>query len=118
MKSTETRWILRETDADLPLMSRVLGISQITANVMANRGLRSKNTALAFLSTSLDKLHDTLQMKDVDKAIARIVAAIPSEKIVIYGDYDVDGIMSTVILQKLLRRLGADVSYYIPHRVE
>ncbi|MCL2217424.1 MAG: single-stranded-DNA-specific exonuclease RecJ [Defluviitaleaceae bacterium] len=112
------RWVMRETDADLELMSRVLNIREITANVMANRGIRSKNAALAFLAPSIDGLHDTLKMKDATKALERVAKAIPEEKITIYGDYDADGIMSTVILHKLLRRLGADCNYYIPHRID
>jgi len=109
---------MRETDANLPLMAQTLKISEATANVMANRGIRTKNTALAFLAPSIDRLHDALKMKDAEKALTRIAAAIPSEKITIYGDYDADGIMSTAIFCKLLRRLGANCDYYIPHRID
>ena len=113
------RWTLLETDADLPLMSRVLGISEITANVMANRGIRTKKTALNFLMPTMDKLHDTLSMKGVSEALELISEALEAgTKIMIYGDYDVDGIMSTVILYKVLSHAGADVDFYIPHRVE
>ncbi|MCL2839998.1 MAG: single-stranded-DNA-specific exonuclease RecJ [Defluviitaleaceae bacterium] len=115
---TESRWIMQSTDANIPLMAETLKISEITANVMAIRGIRTKNTALTFLSPSIDRLHDTLKMKDAEKAIIRIASAIPSEKITIYGDYDADGIMSTAIMYKLLKRLGANVQYYIPHRIE
>jgi len=119
MTDTKSKWQLNETDANLQLMSKVLSISEITANVMANRGIRTKNTALSFLSPTIDSLHDTLEMKDAEKVLQRISEAISKcEKIVIYGDYDVDGIMSTTIMQKILTRLGADVSYYIPHRQE
>ena len=114
-----SRWIIQATDADLALMSKVLGISQITANVMANRGLRTKNTCLSFLQPTLDKMHDILTMKGTVAAIALIAEAIQSgTKIMIYGDYDVDGIMSTVILYKALRHAGADVDFYIPHRID
>jgi len=114
-----SRWTILETDADLKLMSQVLGISQITANVMANRGIRTKNTALSFLMPTMDKLHDNLTMKGVNEALAIISEAIQAgTKIVIYGDYDVDGIMSTVILYKVLHRAGANVDFYIPHRIE
>jgi len=114
-----TRWLINETDADLPLMSKVLGISQITANVMANRGLRTKKTAQSFLTPSGDKMHNTLEMKGVPEALALLASAIKAgQKIIIYGDYDVDGVMSTVILYKALRNAGANVDYYIPHRIE
>ncbi|MCL2499615.1 MAG: single-stranded-DNA-specific exonuclease RecJ [Defluviitaleaceae bacterium] len=112
-------WVLRETDADLRLMSQVLGVSEITAHVLANRGLRTKKTAQAFLYPQAASLHDTLLLKDAEAAIARIAKAVAEdEKIVIYGDYDVDGVTSTVILYRVLHRLGGDVSYYMPHRVE
>jgi single-stranded-DNA-specific exonuclease len=114
-----TNWIIKETDADLKLMSEVLNVSEITANVLANRGLRNKKSALAFLFPSAAPQHDTRLMKDAENAVTRIAKAIASdEKIVIYGDYDVDGVMSTVILYRVLNRLGGDVSYYMPHRVE
>jgi len=113
------RWTILETDADLPLMSQVLGISQITANVMANRGIRTKKTAQSFLMPTMDRQHDILTMKGVSEALALISEAVQAgTKIMIYGDYDVDGIMSTVILYKALRSAGANVDFYIPHRIE
>ncbi|MCL2377889.1 MAG: single-stranded-DNA-specific exonuclease RecJ [Defluviitaleaceae bacterium] len=114
-----SRWTILETDADLKLMSQVLGISQITANVMANRGIRTKKTAQGFLMPTMDKMHDISTMKGVDATLALISEAVRSgTKITIYGDYDVDGIMSTVILYNVLRHAGADVDFYIPHRIE
>ena len=116
---TASKWQIKQTDANLALMAKTLGISEITSNVMANRNIRSKNTALAFLSPSIDRLGDTLQMKGAEETLARISSAMTNrEKIVIYGDYDVDGITSTAILHKVLTRLGANCSYYIPHRME
>jgi len=114
----QKRWQVKQTDANLALMSEVLGISELTARVMANRGLRSKNTALAFLKTSLSTLRPFVQMKGAIKALERIKTAIENgEQITIYGDYDVDGMTGTAILQKALSSLGANVSYYIPHRI-
>ncbi|MCL2357599.1 MAG: DHH family phosphoesterase [Defluviitaleaceae bacterium] len=112
-------WVLRETDADLPLMAQVLGVSETTARVMANRGIRTKNTALAFLAPDISRLRDPYKLKDMAKAVEIISAAVTAEKkITIFGDYDVDGIMSTVILQKALRAAGANCEYYIPHRID
>jgi len=112
-------WVVRETDANIPLMAQVLGISPIAARIMANRGIRTKNTALSFLNTSVNNLRPFLDMKGVAPAINRIGIAINlGEKMTIYGDYDADGITSTAILFKVLVRLGANVSYYIPHRVK
>ena len=112
-----SKWKIMETDANLALMAEVLGISEITARCLANRGLRTKNSASLHLCPSEQRLHDIGLMADTAKALARIGQAIGSEKIVVYGDYDVDGITSTVILMKVLGRLGADCDYYMPHRV-
>jgi len=113
---------MRETDANLPLMAKTLGISEITARVMANRNIRTKNTALTFLKTSIDNLNNLrpfLAMKNALKALDRISTAIKNgEKITIYGDYDADGITSTTILHKVMTRLGGVSSYYIPHRID
>ena len=119
LSSTGARWILRETDANIALMAETLQISPITARVMANRGIRTKKTALSFLKTSINHLRPFLDMKDAQTAICRIKSAIKlGEKITIYGDYDADGITSIAILFKVLTRLGASVAYYIPHRVK
>jgi len=113
-----SRWVNHQTDANLRLMAEVLNVSETVARIMANRGIRTKNTALAFLRTSIDNLRPFAEMKDAKKALARISAAIRNgEKVTIYGDYDADGICSTAILQRVLTRLGANVTYYIPHRI-
>ncbi len=111
------RWLLRQNDANIELMSKTLGIGPVFSYVLANRGIRTKKTAQQYLRPSVDALHDTLLLKDAKKAIELLSDSIArKERIVIYGDYDADGVMSTVILHKALQRLGADVSYYIPHR--
>jgi single-stranded-DNA-specific exonuclease len=116
---TMKKWNVLKTDADLKLMSRTLAINEITARVMVNRGIRSKNAALTFLSPSYDRLLDTLLMEGAEPAINTISEALDRGwKIRIYGDYDVDGVMGTVILLKVLRGFGASVDYYIPHRSE
>jgi len=112
------RWVMLTTDANLPLMAEVLNISPVMARVMANRGIRSKKTALSFLKASIDNLYPFANMKCAAEAVTRISKAIATnENITVYGDYDADGVTSTVILYKLLKRLGAIVSYYIPHRI-
>jgi len=113
------KWKLLETEADLGLMVKVLGVQEPVAAVMANRGLRSKKAAVAYLRPGLEILGDMLEMKDVTKAFDRIIEAIRlGQRIMIYGDYDVDGVMSTVILYKALKACDGDVDYYIPHREE
>jgi single-stranded-DNA-specific exonuclease len=112
-------WRISETDANISLMAEVLGIGEITARILALRGLRTKKTAQTFLHPAKAPLHDTLSMKNAEAALARIAKALTlGEKIIIYGDYDVDGVMSTVILYRVIRRLGGNASYYIPHRME
>ena len=118
-RTVEARWELLSTDADLELMSRVLGIKEVTAAVIANRGIRSKNAAIAYLRGLPGHHAKTLDMKDAKKAFDRIIMGIQQrERIMIYGDYDADGVMSTVILYKSLKICGADVHFYIPNREE
>ena len=113
-----SKWETKRTDANLPLMSQVLGVSETTARCLANRGLRTKNSALAFIRPDARRLCDIACMPDAQKALDRIAAAIEKkERIIVFGDYDVDGITSTVILSKVLGRLGADCGYHMPHRM-
>jgi single-stranded-DNA-specific exonuclease len=102
-------------------MARVLGISPVCARVLANRGIRSKNAALAYLRADMGAMGRVLSekngMKDAKKAFLRIAEAIANrERATVYGDYDADGVMATVILCKALRALGLDAGYYIPDR--
>lgn len=114
-----TKWILRENDANIELMSQTLKIKPVTAYVLANRGIRTKNTAVKYLNPDISFMHDAKLFKDIDKAVCIINESIKlGEKLAVYGDYDVDGVMSAVILVKALKRFNADVTYYIPHREE
>lgn len=96
----------------------MLGISPVTAAVLSNRGYDSPQKIKEFLNLSSDTLGDTSLIDDFDKGLEITKSYIESgEKIYIYGDYDADGVTSTVILYRALSELGADVSYYMPHRV-
>ena len=111
------KWIMLENDANLDLMCQVLRIDRTVANFLANRGIRTKNTAIKFLNPCINFLHDTSLMKDVDKGILLIEDAVANKnKITVYGDYDVDGVMGTVILVKALKKFGANVDFYLPSR--
>ncbi|MCL2616586.1 MAG: single-stranded-DNA-specific exonuclease RecJ, partial [Defluviitaleaceae bacterium] len=113
------RWVLKREDANIELMASTLKISKVMAQVLVNRGVRTKNTALRFLNPRFEDMHDANLMKDMRAGLEIVAESIArGEKIVIYGDYDADGVMSTVILFKALSRAGADVLYYIPERVE
>lgn len=94
------------------------GLHRVTATVLANRGITSQSQLSAFLNPSLNHLRSFEKLIDMDKAVCRITDAIINrEKILVFGDYDVDGITSVTILYEFLTLTGANVSYYIPHRV-
>ena len=116
----KTKWIVSSVDTGLEQsLSRALGISSVLARVLANRGVRSVDEAREFLRPQLDQLHDPSLLPHMTRAAERIVQAIESgERIVIYGDYDVDGITATVLLLQCLRLAGANVGYYIPDRLD
>ncbi|MGX7051853.1 single-stranded-DNA-specific exonuclease RecJ [Leuconostoc palmae] len=98
------------------LMSQ-LNISELTATIVAQKGFTTVESAFDYLQPSIKQLHDPMQLHDMEKAFERLTeAAFGGEKIVIYGDYDLDGITSTAVLVEALEVLGADVESYIPDR--
>lgn len=87
------------------------------ASILVNRNIVSEEDVSNFLNPSLSRFKPPFSIKDMDAAVNRILTAIKqNEKILIFGDYDVDGITATTILFEFIRSAGADVSYYIPHR--
>jgi single-stranded-DNA-specific exonuclease len=99
-------------------LSQKLRCYTVTASVLINRNISDPKAAEKFLDPSLKYLRSPFSLLDLDLAINRIYRAIlGKEKILIFGDYDVDGVTATVILLNFLRYAGADVSFYIPHRV-
>ena len=112
-------WQIHQPDPDVvDKMSRDLGYHPITAAVLVNREISTLSDAQDFFNTSLNNLRPPFSLRDMEAAVNRIHKAIISnEKILIFGDYDVDGVTSVVILLNFLRYAGADVSYYIPHRI-
>jgi single-stranded-DNA-specific exonuclease len=115
----ERIWEARQCDeAHADIVARELGVSPVTARLLCIRGLGDLDGARRFLSPSLDDLHDPFRLADMPVAVDRILAAIARhERIAIHGDYDVDGVTSTVILRRALELLGADVVHYIPERL-
>jgi single-stranded-DNA-specific exonuclease len=115
----ERIWEARRCDeAHADIVARELGVSPVTARLLCIRGLGDLDGARRFLSPSLDDLHDPFRLADMAVAVDRILAAIARhERIAIHGDYDVDGVTSTVILRRALELLGADVVHYIPERL-
>lgn len=114
------RWIQPPFDqAAVSRLARELRLSEITARLLANRGITNAEAAYKFLNPRLSDLHDPFLLKDMREAVDCILRAVEQKKkILIYGDYDVDGTTSTVILKKALSIIGADVSYYIPERLK
>ena len=116
-----TRWRLRPHDpARIAALSHEANLSPLVAQLLLNRGIEHAAQAIAFLRAKLSGLHDPEGLPGATEAADRIVRAIRAQrKIVIYGDYDVDGVCGTSVLWACLRLAGArDVEYYIPHRVE
>ncbi|RMG02717.1 MAG: single-stranded-DNA-specific exonuclease RecJ, partial [Acidobacteria bacterium] len=118
----QKRWSIRKYDDEIRRkiceLSKILNIKPLTAALLINRGIDEEEKAKTFLCPKIDDLHDPFLMKDVDKATARILEAVSrKEKVLIWGDYDVDGTTGTVLLRRALRCLGLDVDFHIPHRV-
>ena len=110
-------WKLKRNKADTVKMASVLNIKEPVACILANRGIGTYKAAMKFLLSPRDGLYDFELFKDSEKAIDIIKKAVTNRlKIAVYGDYDVDGVMSTTILYKALKYLGADVIFYLPHR--
>src|SRR5687768_11082312 len=117
------RWNLahagpQPSEAARELASR-LKTSPLVAQVLLNRGLREADECQSFMRPSLKCLHDPAGVPNLAKAAARVAKAIrDGEKIVIYGDYDVDGITATAILWHAIRVLRGRAEFYIPHRID
>ena len=99
-------------------LASALNIEPAVARLLCQRGFGDAEVASRFLNPSLEHLHDPMRLADMRVAVDRIMAAIArKERIAIHGDYDVDGITSTVILRRALELLGADVIHFIPERL-
>ena len=114
------KWLLAaDHNACAESMAGELGLSRLTTRVLAARGFDTRQKAQAFMTHSLEGIHDPFLLKDMDKAVAEIRRAIENkEKIAVYGDYDVDGVTATCIMIQYLKKMGADCTYYIPDRLE
>jgi single-stranded-DNA-specific exonuclease len=110
-----------ESDPDWKVtreISSALTLPEGIAKILATRGLNTPQQAKKFLYPDLSDLFDPLLLKNMDKAVDRIIVALrDNQKMMIFGDYDVDGITATSLLFLVLNRLGADVSYYLPNRL-
>lgn len=114
----QEHWVVKEQDAEtVRRLSTGLNVSELIAKLLINRGMDTVEKARIFLNKSIDGLHDPLLLPDMEKAVERINRAVEQrEKILIYGDYDVDGVTAVSVVYLYLHSLGAQVEYYIPDR--
>ena len=111
------RWLLKRTKVNTAEMAKELGIRQATATVLANRELYARKEAKDFLFGGEGAFGDPAGMKDMLQGVSLIAQAIQNDKkIAVYGDYDVDGVMSTSILYQTILRCGGKAVFYVPHR--
>ncbi|MFK3958290.1 single-stranded-DNA-specific exonuclease RecJ [Guptibacillus hwajinpoensis] len=118
MLRSKTRWKLAETDeTNIDRLQGELGISRLAASLLVNRGIEGEEEAKRFLYKENLSYHDPYLMDGMKESVERIQQAIDSgERILIFGDYDADGVSSTTVLVYTLRELGAIFDYYIPNR--
>src|ERR1039457_2160925 len=114
------RWVLPDPDAgEIDVLAAAMRVGRPSAQVLLHRGFGDPAAARRFLSPSLDDLHDPLTLRDMPRAIERLRKAIGAgEKILIYGDYDVDGTTAVVLLTKAIELAGGAASYHVPHRLK
>jgi single-stranded-DNA-specific exonuclease len=99
-------------------LSSELGLPPVIGKILINRGYSEPEKARNFLNPSLNDLSDPFMLKDMERGVDRVISALTDkEKIMIFGDYDVDGITSASLMYLVLTKLGAQVSYYLPNRL-
>ncbi len=119
--AVEKIWKLREVadSENVSQLSSELGVDPVLAELLVQRGIRTFDEARSFFRPSLDDLYDPFLMADMDKAVERVHDAVKGgEKILVYGDYDVDGTTAVSLVYSFLRRLTANVDFYIPERYD
>ena len=114
----EKRWNILPSDVErTSSLQKALNIHPVICQVLVQRGIYSFDDAKNYFRPSLSSLHDPWLMKDMDKAVERILrAANAGEKILVFGDYDVDGTTSVACMYQFLKKLQLQVDFYIPHR--
>lgn len=117
----DSRWVVKES-ADKEKVDRLAaeaGIDRVLADLLVRRGVETFDQVLKFFKPSLDNLHDPFLMKDMDVAVERLHrAVVTGEKILVYGDYDVDGTTAVALVYSFIRRFTTSVDFYIPDRYD
>lgn len=118
--TTSANWLILEADPILTQrLESELMLHPVVARALVNRGISNLRDAEIFLSPSLDHLHDPKLMPDYEPAVKAILGAKErGERIFVHGDYDVDGVTSTALFTRFLRRIGCDVVPHVPHRMK
>jgi single-stranded-DNA-specific exonuclease len=116
----QARWLLPNLDrGEVETLGRALGVGVPAASILYGRGIHDAASARRFLCPSLDDLHDPLAMRGMDCALERLTRATRNrEKILIYGDYDVDGATSVVILKRSIELAGGLADFHVPDRLK
>lgn len=118
-QSSQYKWQVTPENPEAWILAQELNLPHEIATILVNRGIKTAAEAAFFLYGGLNDLHDPFLMRGMKEAVERILRAVSrKEKIVVFGDYDVDGMLSVVMLVKVLRSLGADVDYFIPERMK
>ncbi|HEY4551507.1 MAG TPA: single-stranded-DNA-specific exonuclease RecJ [Bacillus sp. (in: firmicutes)] len=118
MLQSKTRWIVRSSNNEkITQLVDEIHVTPLVASLLVNRGLDNPEEARAFLFNEKQEFHNPYLLNDMDKAVIRIKKAVDAkEAILIFGDYDADGVTSTTVMMKTLQELGANVQFYIPNR--
>jgi len=116
----EKRWIIQKSDQKfVQKLAKDLGVNHIVAHLLVLRGIKNFDDAKLFFRPELKHLHDPFLMKNMQDAVDRIEKAIANkEKVLVYGDYDVDGTTSVAMMYSFLKRFSPEIEYYIPCRYE
>ncbi len=115
----KTQWLTKSSNPESAAkISRILGCHKVIATILVNRGITTPEQAFTFLNPTMANLTDPFALKDMKKAVQRIHTALCNkEKILIFGDFDADGVTATSLLYDFFSHAGAEVSWYIPHRI-
>lgn len=112
-------WVIEPPDARAKALASELRIHPLLVSILLRRGLTNAADMLRFMNPALETLEDPFAYRDMRKAVDRVRRAIADkEKIIVYGDYDVDGVTGSAILYPVLKKMGADVDVHIPHRMK
>src|SRR5215813_4992811 len=114
----QKRWTILQADEDkVNSLQQSLKINPAICKILVQRNIETFDQAKDFYRPQLSDLHDPWLMKDMDKAVNRIITAIHSnEKILVFGDYDVDGTTSVACMYQFLKKIHPLIDFYIPHR--